>query len=70
MLEVMLNPSDITQPGFYWYVDELSGDPVVVEVGPPDAARHDLEVRFTGRDDADSLQELAGAFFGPIQPPL
>jgi hypothetical protein len=41
-----------------------------VEIGPPDTAKHDLEVYFTGRADADSLREMSGEFVGPISSPI
>ncbi len=66
----MMNSSDITQSGFYWYWDAIGGDPTIVEVGPVDSPKRDLEVRFAGREDADLLHDLSGQFAGPVVPPL
>ena len=64
-----MNPSDVTQPGFYWYQDAIGAPPTIVEIGPADAATEDLEVRFAGREDFDLLRDLSGSFSGPITPP-
>ncbi len=63
----MLTASDITLPGLYWYFDPIGAPAAVVEIAGE--TRNDLEVRWHGRDDADALQDLAGGFVGPIQPP-
>lgn len=68
MLHSMLTPSDITDPGFYWYFDAIGGQPCVVEV--VGEARRDFAVRFTGRADEDALGDLSGSFIGPLLPPL
>jgi hypothetical protein len=61
----MLHPNDLTDPGFYWYLDAIGSTPQVVEV-VGDAV---LMVRFAGREDEDALAGLAGSFVGPLRPP-
>jgi hypothetical protein len=61
----MLLPNDLTDPGFYWYLDALGSAPQVVEVVGDDV----LSVRFTGREDEDALADLAGTLVGPLRPP-
>jgi hypothetical protein len=63
----VLQPSDITLPGFYWYFDPIGAPAVVVEVAGE--SKRELVVRFTGRDDEDALSNLSGSFIGPIAPP-
>lgn len=65
----LLQPSDITQTGVYWYFDDFGAPAVAVEIGPEDAPRADWEVHFCGRADADSLREISGLLVGPIEPP-
>jgi hypothetical protein len=64
----VLQPSDITLPGFYWYFDPIGGPAIVVEVAGE--RKRDLVVRFTGREDEDALSDLSGSFIGPITPPV
>lgn len=61
----MLSPIDLTEPGFYWYLDGIGSSPQVVEVVGHDV----LMVRFAGREDEDALADLAGTFVGPLRPP-
>jgi len=61
----MLLANDLTDPGFYWYLDALGSAPQVVEVVGDDV----LMVRFTGREDEDALADMAGTFVGPLRPP-
>jgi hypothetical protein len=61
----MLHPNDLTDAGFYWYLDAIGSTPQVVEVVGDDV----LMVRFTGREDEDALADLAGSFVGPLRPP-
>ena len=61
----MLLPNDLSEAGFYWYLDALGSPPQVVEVLGDDV----LMVRFTGREDEDPLADLAGTFVGPLRPP-
>lgn len=65
----MLTPRDITEPGIYWYFDAIGAPAQIVEVGPPEARRGELLVSFIGREDSDAVQDLSGAFLGPIAPP-
>jgi hypothetical protein len=63
----MLNPQDITDAGFYWYLDAIDAPALLVEV-----VRHTddmLVARFTGRDDEDALPDLSGTFIGPLRAP-
>lgn len=69
MLAAMLKASDISKAGTYWYRADPIGDWTAVEIGPQDAPKADLEVRFAGREDWDMLIEMAGEFDGPIAPP-
>lgn len=63
----MLNPSEITDPGFYWNLDAIGAPAQVVEVvGEPGDV---LMVRFAGREDEDALEDLAGTFVGPLRAP-
>ena len=61
----MLNPNDLTDTGFYWYLDAIGSAPQVVEIVGEDV----LMVRFAGRRGEDALADLAGAFVGPLRPP-
>lgn len=61
----MLHPKDVTEAGFYWYLDAIGSPPQVVLVAGDDV----LMVRFTGREDEDALADLAGSFVGPLRPP-
>ncbi|GAB3766463.1 hypothetical protein GCM10028796_25730 [Ramlibacter monticola] len=61
----MLTPDDITDAGFYWYLDAMGSAPQVIEVVGQDV----LMVRFCGREDEDALAELAGTLVGPLRPP-
>ena len=61
----MLSANQVTDAGFYWYLDAIGSPPQVVEVVGNDV----LTVRFTGREDEDALSELAGSFVGPLRPP-
>jgi hypothetical protein len=61
----MLTPNDMTEAGFYWYLDAIGSAPEVVEV----AGANVLMVRFAGREEEDALSELAGTFVGPLRPP-
>lgn len=62
----MLNPIDLTETGFYWYLDGIGSPPQVVEV----VGRDVLMVRFAGRVDEHALADLAGKFVGPLRPPV
>jgi hypothetical protein len=63
----MLNPSEITDPGFYWYLDAIGAPAQVVEVvGEPGDV---LMVRFAGREDEDAVEDLSGTFVGPLRAP-
>ena len=62
----MLTPNDLTEAGFYWYLDVVGSAPHVVEVVGEDV----LMVRFAGREDEDALAALAGTFVGPLRPPV
>jgi hypothetical protein len=61
----MLHPNDLTDAGFYWYLDAIGSAPQVVEVVGDDV----LMVRFAGREEEDALVDLAGSFVGPLRPP-
>ena len=61
----MISPNDMTEPGFYWYLDAIGSAPHVVEVVGEDR----LMVRFAGRAGEDALPDLAGTFVGPLRPP-
>lgn len=61
----MLAPNDMTESGFYWYLDAIGSAPEVVEV----VGANVLMVRFAGREEEDALSELAGTFVGPLRPP-
>ena len=61
----MLTPNDMTEAGFYWYLDAIGSAPQVVQVVGDDV----LRVRFAGREDEDAISDLAGTFVGPLRPP-
>jgi hypothetical protein len=60
-----LHPRDVSEAGFYWYLDTLGSVPQVVEVFGDDV----LTVRFAGRGDEDAVADLAGSLVGPLRPP-
>ena len=61
----MLTPNDMTEAGFYWYLDAIGSAPQVVEV----VGDNVLMVRFAGREEEDALSDLAGtARCGPPEP--
>ena len=64
----MLTPTEISEPGFYWYYRGNGSPPVVVEIAPAEAPEPQLEVRFQGREDWDTLADLTGEFEGPLKP--
>jgi len=61
----MLRANQVTDAGFYWYLDAIGSPPQVVQVAGEDR----LTVRFSGRADEDALLDLAGSFVGPLRPP-
>ena len=61
----MLAAHELTETGFYWYLDAIGSQPQVVEVVGEDV----LTVRFAGREDEDALVDLSGTFVGPLRPP-
>lgn len=61
----MLTAHDITEAGFYWYLDAIGSQAQVVEVVGDDV----LTVRFAAREDEDALADLSGTFVGPLRPP-
>jgi hypothetical protein len=63
----MLNATDIQEPGPYWYRDESGAEPVVVLVCGECLDRADWEVSWFGRQDNDRLEDLRGAFEGPLR---
>ena len=65
----LFQPTDLTEPGAYWYFDQMGGEAQVVVVGDVDVPRADWEVQFPGRGDVDALQDLSGFFMGPIPRP-
>jgi len=65
----MLKASDIQEAGLYWYRDVIGEEPAPVLVCGADLARSDWEVSWFGRPDNDRLDDLPGAFFGPVSAP-
>jgi hypothetical protein len=61
----MLRADQVTDSGFYWYLDAIGSPPQVVQVAGEDR----LAVRFAGRAGEDALVDLAGSFVGPLRPP-
>jgi hypothetical protein len=62
---IMLSPSDITDSGFYWYLDRIGAPAVIVEVVRDSGEQ--LAARFTGREDEDLVSDLLGTFIGPLR---
>ncbi len=61
----MLDSHELTDAGFYWYLDTMGSEAHVVEIVGDDV----LAVRFVGREDEDALADLQGTFVGPLRPP-
>lgn len=53
----MLRANQVTDPGFYWYLDAIGSSPQVVQVAGEDR----LTVRFAGRAGEDALVDPADA---------
>ena len=64
-MNAMLHPHNVSEAGFYWYLDALGSAPQVVEVVGDDV----LMARFAGREDEDAVADLAGSLVGPLRPP-
>ena len=63
----MLDPREITEPGFYWYIPSTGAAPAVIEVVGQQSEQ--LSARFIGREGDHLLSDVAGTFVGPLRAP-